>query len=50
MNELMIERLNKEANEKAVLCELSQYLFDADLNIMNGVHQWRANISLEQLY
>lgn len=50
MNEKMIERLNKEADEKAIYCQLCDYLFDADL--MAGFHGqlWRANISLEQLY
>lgn len=49
MSELMIEQLNKEADEKAVFCELNSYLFDADL--MRGLtgELWR-NISLNKLY
>lgn len=45
---LVIEQLNKEAEEKAIFCQLSDYLFDGDLMLINPI--WRANISLEQLY
>jgi len=31
MSELVIEQLNKEADEKAIFCELNSHLFDADL-------------------
>lgn len=49
MNELFIAQLNQEAEEKAIFCELSQYLFDADLMIITGGTTWR-EITLDRLY
>lgn len=47
---LVIEQLNKEADEKAIFCQLNSYLFDGDLMANEFGKIWRANISLEQLY
>ena len=35
MNELQIAQLNKEADEKAIFCEINDHLFNADL--MRGI-------------
>ena len=49
MTDFQINAMSREADEKAIFCELNSYLFDADL--MRGLtgELWR-NISLDKLY
>jgi hypothetical protein len=49
MSTLAIEQLNKEADKKAIFCQINDSLFDADL--MRGtVGEAYRNIELNELY